>query len=198
MPCARRWGILGFGTFGTARLGSKWKEALLICDKSPKSRLPGQEEVTRGSHENEAPGDQGSCDNEQTGRSPRLGNGLLKSSLLFRLSRRADQWPGAVRVPISRQTSLASATMSAQPESQSAMDADDKTGGRVSPEATYPSSLAQRAVRRQTPKVGSRVPELGSLGSVRGRSEMGVPTGNAKTPRRMKRCRNLAAYERAE
>jgi hypothetical protein len=131
MPCARRWGILGFGTFGTARLGSKWKEALLICDKSPKRRLPGQEEVTRGSHENEAPGDQGSCDNEQTGRSPRLGNGLLKSSLLFRLSRRADQWPGAVRVPISRQTSLASATMSAQPESQSAMDADDETGGRV-------------------------------------------------------------------
>ena len=36
---------------------------------------------------------------------------------LFRISRRADQWPGAIRVPISRQTSLASATMSAQPES---------------------------------------------------------------------------------
>src|SRR5208283_2492293 len=101
---------------------------------------------------------------------------------LFRLSRRADQWPGAIRVPISRQTSLASATMSAQPESQSAMDADDETGGRVPPEATDPSSLAQRAVRRQTPKVGAECPNWARSDLSGGRSEMGVPTGNAKTP----------------
>jgi len=71
--------------------------------------------------------------------------------------------------------------MSAQPESQSAMDADGETGGRVSPEATDPSSLAQREVRRQTPKVGAECPNWARSDLSGGRSEMSVPTGNVKT-----------------
>ncbi len=117
---------------------------------------------------------------------------------LFRLSRRADQWPGAIRVPISRQTSLASATLSAQPESQSAMDADDETGGRVSPEATDPSSLAQRAVRRQPPEVGAECPNWARSDLSGGCSEMSVPTGNTKTTRHIKHRPNSAACSRAE
>jgi hypothetical protein len=38
-------------------------------------------------------------------------------------------------------------------------------GGRVPSQAAHPSPLAECALRRQTPEV---VPELGSLGSVRG------------------------------
>ena len=139
-------------------------------------RLPGQEEVTRGSYENEAPGDQGGAATTNKQADPRDWEMACSSRRrLFRISRRADQWPGAIRVPISRQTSLASATMSAQPESQSAMDADDETGGRVSPEATDPSSLAQRAVRRQTPKVGAECPNWARSDLSGGRPAMDVP-----------------------
>ena len=99
-------------------------------------RLPGQE-VTRGSHENEAPGDQGGV--ATTNKQAHPGNREMACSSrrrLFRLSRRADKWLGAVRISTPRQNSLASAAMSAWPESKRAVDADDKTGGRVSPEAT--------------------------------------------------------------
>src|SRR5580700_9406282 len=74
---------------------------------------------------------------------------------LFRLPRRADQQPGAERVSIPRPRSLASAVMSAQPKSTSAMDAHDETGRRVPPPAASPASLAECALRRQTPEVGA-------------------------------------------
>jgi hypothetical protein len=41
--------------------------------------------------------------------------------------------------------------------------------------------LAQRAVRRQTPKVGAECPNWARSDLSGGRSEMSVPTGNAKT-----------------
>src|SRR6476620_1095520 len=77
---------------------------------------------------------------------------------LFRLPRRADQQPGAERVSIPRPRSLASAVMSAQPKSTSAMDAHDETGRRVPPPAASPASLAECALRRQTPEVGAECP----------------------------------------
>src|ERR1700730_18285397 len=97
---------------------------------------------------------------------------------LFRLPRRADQQPGAERVSIPRPRSLASAVMSAQPKSTSAMDAHDETGRRVPPPAASPASLAECALRRQTPEVGAECPNWARSELSGGRSETGVPTGN--------------------
>src|SRR6202030_3454758 len=97
---------------------------------------------------------------------------------LFRLPRRADQQPGAERVSIPRPRSLASAVMSAQPKSTSAMDAHDETGRRVPPPAASPASLGECALRRQTPEVGAECPNWARSELSRGRSETNVPTGN--------------------
>src|ERR1700732_1597552 len=97
---------------------------------------------------------------------------------LFRLPRRADQQLGAERVSIPRPRSLASAVMSAQPKSTSAMDAHDETGRRVPPPAASPASLAECALRRQTPEVGAECPNWARSELSGGRSETNVPTGN--------------------
>src|ERR1700720_963209 len=101
---------------------------------------------------------------------------------LFRLPRRADQQPGAERVSIPRPRSLASAVMSAQPKSTSAMDAHDETGRRVPPPAASPASLAECALRRQTPEVGAECPNWARSDLCGGRSAMGVPTANTALP----------------
>src|SRR6266481_2151447 len=103
---------------------------------------------------------------------------------LFRLPRRADQQPGAERVSIPRPRSLASAAMPAQPKSKNAMDAHDETGRRVPPPAASPASLAECALRRQTPEVGAECPNWARSELSGGRSETGVPTGNRFGPRR--------------
>src|SRR6202048_4714422 len=97
---------------------------------------------------------------------------------LFRLPLRADQQPGAERVSIPRPGSLASAAMSARPKSKSAMDAHDETGRRVPPPAASPASLAECALRRQTPEVGAECPNWARSDLCGGRSAMGVPTAN--------------------
>src|ERR1700730_3454005 len=97
---------------------------------------------------------------------------------LFRLPRRADQQPGAERVSIPRPRSLASAVMSAQPKSTSAMDAHDETGRRVPPPAASPASLAECALRRQTPEVGAECPNWARSELSGRRSETNVPAGN--------------------
>src|ERR1700747_1133039 len=97
---------------------------------------------------------------------------------IFRLPRRADQQPGAERVSIPRPRSLASAVRPAQPESKSAMDANDETGRRIPPPATTPASLAKCALRRQTPEVGAECPNWARSDLCGGRSAMGVPTAN--------------------
>jgi hypothetical protein len=54
--------------------------------------------------------------------------------------------------------------------------------GREAGTSSFPSrvscTLGPVCGCRQTPEVGDRVPELGSLGSVRGRPAMSVPTAN--------------------
>src|ERR1700730_15200116 len=109
---------------------------------------------------------------------------------LFRLPRRADQQPGAERVSIPRPRSLASAAMSAQPKSKSAMDAHDETGRRVPPPAASPASLAECALRRQTPEVGAECPNWARSELSGGRSETSVPTGN--------RCLMVASRPKTE
>src|SRR3954447_19665130 len=99
---------------------------------------------------------------------------------IFRLPRRADQQPGAERVSIPRPRSLASAVMSAQPKSTSAVAANDETGRRIPPPATSPASLAKCTLRRQTPEVGAECPNWARSDLCGGRSVMGVPTAHTK------------------
>src|SRR5918997_5318498 len=99
---------------------------------------------------------------------------------VFRLSRRADQQPGAKRVSIPRPRSLASAVMPAQPKSESALGANDETGRRVPPPVTSPASLAKCALRRQTPEVGAECPNWARSDLCGGRSVMGVPTAKTR------------------
>ena len=55
---------------------------------------------------------------------------------------------------------------------------DGETGRRVSPQASCPASLAQRAVCRQTPEVGAVCGNSARTDLCGGRSAMGVPTAN--------------------
>ena len=48
------------------------------------------------------------------------------------------------------------------------MGADEEAGGRLAPQTAHPSSLAARALRRQTPKVGAVCGNCRTYGSVRG------------------------------
>src|SRR5271155_3163350 len=73
--------------------------------------------------------------------------------------------------------------MSAKPEGRCAVDADGETNGRVLAKAANPSSVAQCAVCRQTPKVGAECPKWACSDLCGGRSVMSVPTANAETPR---------------
>ena len=71
--------------------------------------------------------------------------------------------------------------MSAEPEGKRAVDADGETNRRVLTEAANPSSVAQRALCRQTPEVGAECLNWARSDLCGGRSEMSVPTANAKT-----------------
>src|SRR5271165_4910814 len=114
---------------------------------------------------------------------------------LFRLPRRADQQPGAERVSIPRPRSLASAAMSTQPKSKNAMDAHDETGRRVPPPAANPASLAECALRRQTPEVGAECPNWARSELSGGRSETSVPTGNNDGERQLGALIRIASPE---
>src|SRR5208337_2812921 len=99
---------------------------------------------------------------------------------LFRLSRRADQWLGVVRVSISRHRPLASAAVPTQPTGVGAMGADGGDRRRVSPKTEDPSSLAERSFRRQSPEVGAGCGNSARPDLCGGRSETGVPTANTR------------------
>jgi hypothetical protein len=118
------------------------------------------------------------CGIECTGQFLKPGMARANRRRIFRLPRRADQQPGAERVSIPRPRSLASAVMSAQPKSKSAMDANNETGRRVPSPAASPPSLAKCALRRQTPEVEAECPNWARSELSGGRSEAGIPTGN--------------------
>jgi len=140
-------------------------------------RLPRHEEDPWRPHARQAPRDQGSAATTMAQAHP--GNGQMACASrwrLFRLSRRADKQPGAERIPVPRPAALASSAMSAQPAGKTGLDAHDEIGRRVSSQAEYPASLAERPLRRQTPEVGagcgnSACPELSG-----GRGATRVPT----------------------
>ena len=97
---------------------------------------------------------------------------------LFRLPRRADQQRGDRCFPLPRHRSLAPASLPAQPEGTIGVAADGEAGRRFSPQAARPSSLAECALRRQTPEVGAECPNWARSDLCGGRSAMNVPTAN--------------------
>src|SRR6516164_6863506 len=97
---------------------------------------------------------------------------------IFRLPRRTDQWRGDCCISLPRRHPLAPATMPAQPEGTTGVDADGEAGGRVPSQAAYPAPLAQCAFCRQTPEVGAECPNWTRSDLCGGRSEMSVPTAN--------------------
>src|SRR5271169_1533533 len=102
---------------------------------------------------------------------------------IFRLPRRTDQWRGDCCISLPRRHPLAPATMPAQPEGTTGMDADGEAGGRVPSQAAYPAPLAQCAFCRQTPEVGAECPNWARSDLCGGRPAMSVPTANAERPR---------------
>src|SRR3954447_15151951 len=122
----------------------------------PTGRLPTQAEVSRGSYDGEATGDKGSVTKTNARANPG-GREMARADRrrIFRLSCRADQQHGVTCVSLSCRRTLAPAIMPAQPEGVRGVGADGETGGRISPQAPYPSSLAKCAVCRQIPKVGA-------------------------------------------
>ena len=59
------------------------------------------------------------------------------------------------------------------------MDTDDAAGGRLAPEAAHPPSLAERSLRRHTPKVEAVCGKAARTALCGGRSVMSVPTASA-------------------
>jgi hypothetical protein len=90
----------------------------------------------------------------------------------------ADQPVGARRIPLFHRTLVRAVASPSQPEGQVRMGADHKARRRLAPSAKDPSSLAECALRRQTLKIESRMREICSYGSARGRLETAVPTAN--------------------
>src|SRR5262249_39370787 len=79
-------------------------------------------------------------------------------------------------VPSPHRPSLASRAPAAQPEGRLHVGTNREVGRRVAPENAYPPSLAQRALRRQSPKVGAVCPNRARTDLCGGCSVMGVPT----------------------
>jgi hypothetical protein len=93
---------------------------------------------------------------------------------LFHLPRRADEQRGDRCLPPPRHRALAPAPLPAQPKGPSGVAADDEAGRRLSPQAADTSSLAECALRRQTPEVGAECPNWARSDLCGGRPAMGV------------------------
>src|SRR5262245_23725133 len=87
-------------------------------------------------------------------------------SRLLRVPRSANEHPCTQRLPSPRHGPMATLAQAAKSTGPDHLGTDSEVGRRLSPETPHPSSLASRAVCRQSPEVGGLVPEWGPLGSV--------------------------------
>src|SRR5947209_13728689 len=76
-------------------------------------------------------------------------------SRLLQLPRSADQRSGTERVPAPCHRSLAAHAAASQPKGSDHVGSDDTAGERLASETDHPPSLAERSLRRHTPKVGA-------------------------------------------
>ena len=77
-------------------------------------------------------------------------------SRIPRVSRGADQQPMPRGLPALCGRSLATLALAAKPTGSNYLEPHGETRGRLLATAAHPSSLAQRSLGRQTPKVGAR------------------------------------------
>src|SRR5271157_3123405 len=102
---------------------------------------------------------------------------------VLQLPRRADQQPCSLGVPAPHDDTLATGAAAAEPEGPPVVGPDQSAGGRVAPQAENPSSVAERALRRQTPEVGAVCGKAARTVLCGGRPVMGVPTAIVAKPR---------------
>src|SRR5271156_5608714 len=75
-------------------------------------------------------------------------------SRLLQLPRGADQRLCTARLPAPRHRYLAAHAAASQPKGSDHVGTDDEAGERLAPETDHPSSVAERSLCRQPPKVG--------------------------------------------
>ena len=110
---------------------------------------------------------------------------------LLQLPRGADEQSCTCAVPGRDRQTLAAGPQPTQPERTPHLGTDDEAGGRLAPQTANPSSLAQPAIRRHTPKVGAVCGKAARTVLCGGRSVMSVPTatGNKAVARRRESIR---------
>src|SRR5271166_4041139 len=101
---------------------------------------------------------------------------------VLQLPRRADQQPRSLGVPTLCDDTLATGAAAAEPEGPPVVGSDQRAGGRVAPQAEAPSSVAECALRRQTPEVGAVCGKAARTVLCGGRPVMGVPTAIRAKP----------------
>ena len=94
----------------------------------------------------------------------------------FRLPRGADKQPCPPGLPERRRNPLVAQPAAARPAGPNDVGKDEEIGRRVAPQAAHPSSLAFRALCRQTPEVGAVCGNSARTVLCGGRSVMSVPT----------------------
>ena len=99
----------------------------------------------------------------------------LSRSRLLRVSRSADEYPCTQHVPSPRLGPMATLAQAAKPTGPDHLGTDSEVGGRLPPETAHPSSLASRAVRRQSPEVGAECLNGARSDLCGGHSAMRVP-----------------------
>ena len=97
-------------------------------------------------------------------------------SRLLRVPRSADEYPCTQRVPSPRHGPMATLAQAAKPTGPDHLGTDSEVGGRLPPETPHPSSLASRAVCRQSPEVGAECLNGARSDLCGGHSAMRVPT----------------------
>ena len=95
---------------------------------------------------------------------------------ILRVSRRAYQLAGYQRILPPRHQPLAAHAPAAQPEGRRDVGVNGADRQCVAPATSCSSSVAKRAVCRQTPEVGARCPNWARRDLCRGGSAMGIPT----------------------
>src|SRR3954451_21778219 len=95
---------------------------------------------------------------------------------LLRLPCRAHQQPGTGVLPVSCHQPLAAHAPAPQPKGRHDLGPDQEAGRRLSPQTQDPSPLAERAFRRQTPKVGAGCPNWARPDLCGGMPAMAFPT----------------------
>src|SRR4029077_9825886 len=77
---------------------------------------------------------------------------------------------------------MATHAAASQPEGPDCVGPDGRVGGRLAPQSAYPSSVAERALCRQTPEVGAVCGKAARTVLCGGRPVMGVPTAIGPPP----------------